>query len=1128
MKLRLPSLHCSALLACMACTATVQADTYLAEGINRADLIASERFYDGGKGSYFSDAWSTFIANAMELFYKNNQKDNSFQYLGKLYDRIPADYQENFDRYSAFSNRTNDGGHCRAYTSGNLLQYWQTYYGVFSKKADTLTHGHTYDKAYLEKLGGTQSLNINMAFYDSGKDTGGEVQYALSWHLGGVNGYSGLKNPSAEAPGYGYFKEFFPDAQTTSGCNTTTNIHSGVSLADFSHSIKTQFGYEKQLDGSYQLTTKGQILYLELGGVGIAGSHAITCYGFETDADGNVTALHVTNSDDQAYELFTLTVKKTDKGYQLYDASGALTWNYAGKNWQIFGFSSIATPQVLKDMLAEYETGKLTWMGNLEAWTNSPAVAADVNVLPTDATGWMTYAGTGTNHAGYYNSYYTEGRGVEFNDEATSGSVCVAEDITTPSMSVNNNTLAYIFDGGETVKTITVNEFTKTGSGSVQFTKVNLDASTVQLEGDVRFDALHVTGTLNAASKRLHASSLTLGGDATIGSLGDDGANHGGGTTALTINGGTTTIQNNWAWTNLQSLTLSDSAKLTVRASLSIAGNISPTSDSLPAGGSADINTTYCLYVGTEGDVSTGHAELAGNITAGAYIEVLGNATVSGSVSSNANAWGDADSYIVINGNASIGGNVSARKHLSIGGHATVGGNIKAGTAATIGGNITMAAGKTLTAESLSVSGDLGLNSAAPEGSTASLTTTGSMTLGGTVSKVSLTAQSITMGAASGNALTLDSAEITLTGGSLTLNNVIVTGDCHFSNTADEASGIVNLTAENVTFMLDENNSSLATPEPQPFTMMLLSESALAETPAKTLIIDSGMLSNLNVTGSITLDLSSYAQEIQQGGYDSITLAFADDMSYTENTTVQATLNGTHFVTAAPTGDNMPSFSVSQLAVPEPTPEPVGTRWPRHPPPQEQVKITVAFPAAAHSPSSSCDGHVKTPPRTYTTRRASRLSATAVPMIHQRSAWPMVNRGLCYAATFPSAKPNRPARRNKKSTDFGAAAEAGAFIHGEHAGGDITVDDGVLIEVAAIAADITVNLAIDVHLTGLNIALDIGHFADGDLAGLRLNFTVNLTVNVHIVLEADGTDNLNTGSQNVRGVVVHVVNGWGL
>ena len=108
-------------------------------------------------------------------------------------------------------------------------------------------------------------------------------------------------------------------------------------------------------------------------------------------------------------------------------------------------------------------------------------------------------------------------------------------------------------------------------------------------------------------------------------------------------------------------------------------------------------------------------------------------------------------------------------------------------------------------------------------------------------------------------------------------------------------------------------------------------------------------------------------------------------------------------------------------------------------------------------------------------------------------------------------------------TDLGAAAEAGAFVHGKGTGGDIAGNIGLSIEMASVTLNVALHLAVNVNLAGLNVALDIGHLADGHLAGVRFDLALDVTIDVHIILEANGTDNLDTGGKNVRRVRAHVL-----
>ncbi len=1034
MKLHLPSSFRAALVACMACAATVSAETYIAEGVvlnadKTVDVSASNRFYDGAKGDW---GWTTTnITNAAYQIYSQNGKD-----LSVFGDLAPAITVPEYSMSLNFSNLTSDSKQCWAYTSANMIQYWQTYYGVFANKARTENrndpvHGLNYDQQYMTQLAGTQSLKLNKLFYDSFENigSGNGPGRTFGWYLTKENGWGGQKDNTSSP---GYFDQYYESYQDTSTYTTTGSLWAS-SMNVLSDSIKGHFGYTKNADGVWEQTTKGQIIHLELTG---SGSHAITCYGFETDANGDITAFYIVNSDDTSYNLEKVYTKFNQTSYGegqitlYYDEACTQSW----RGWTVTGWSSINTPEVLKSMLAEYEKGNLTWMGNLSSWTNTAAVTADVNELPTDETGWMTYAGTGTEHAGYYNTYYTTGRGVEFNDAATSGTVNVAEDITVPSMTVNNNSLTYEFKGEG--QTITVDSFSKKGTAATTFKGVNLVAGTATLEGDVTFDKLHVTGTLNAADKRIHANSITLDGDATIGSIGDDGGNHGPGATDLTITGGQTTIQNNWAWTNLKSLTLSDSASLSVGASLGVSGNITSTAESLPASGNTNINTKYCLYVGTEGDASTGKVELAGNISAGAYIKILGDATVTGNVSTtkdyidiggtatiggnlsagsgsitlnkggsvggaisgstitlkadttvgsvgegsalvvsggsttvkssawtnlgslalsdqsaatfgasvnvagnitttdatgtlaegsqagikatycvavgtegkadtgNVNLRGDisAGAYIKILGDAKVTGNVSTTKdYIEIGGNATIGGALSAGDGSlTVRGNATL--GGDVTAHgNITIGGSL---TGTATGENILVSTSGTLELGGDVSHADLKANALTLA----EGITLDSVNIKVnaTDGSLNLSQVEVKGDSSFSS----LYGTLTLNAEGVTFVLDASNSLAGVlPSASP-----LSDDSLTQT--STFGISSSMLEGVELTGSVTLDISYWTSALQESGCSELALLLADDMSFADDTSVQL-FDGVNYTTVAPgSGDH--TLRLNTGAIPEP------------------------------------------------------------------------------------------------------------------------------------------------------------------------------------------------------------------
>ncbi len=108
-------------------------------------------------------------------------------------------------------------------------------------------------------------------------------------------------------------------------------------------------------------------------------------------------------------------------------------------------------------------------------------------------------------------------------------------------------------------------------------------------------------------------------------------------------------------------------------------------------------------------------------------------------------------------------------------------------------------------------------------------------------------------------------------------------------------------------------------------------------------------------------------------------------------------------------------------------------------------------------------------------------------------------------------------------TDFGAAGKTGTLHHGKHIGGDVAVHDSVVVKVAAVAVHIALHAAIYVHLTGTDVALDVGKLTNGHLTGIGKDFTVDFAVDVHVVLERDGTDNLDTLGENVSRIGAHDV-----
>ncbi len=438
----------------------------VANGTSRFD--SSERFYDAGKGWY----WVQKNAGGHDGVLRYLDYKGSFDFLEELYPYIPEDYRNRqytsngtYD-YNAMKNLTGDSNMCWAYSAANGVQYWQSYYGVFYKGNDKLSYGYTYsdiapwggddDKRYW--LGGTQSTEVSMALYNAFENNGGESYHALSWYLKG-NSTTNLKS-EYEGKG-GFFSSYFEGQSSY----LFKSFSSGDSYQSLTEHFAAGLGYSKNELGQYERTIKGVIAQLGIVTAENIG-HSITLYGMELDANNNVCALYLADSDD-----FSLKLRKTNLVYETLNGRTAYylvdgEFSEDGAYSYITDLTWINTPETLKTMLKEYETNDLTWNGTATVWKDTSALAT-TEELPTEATGWAVYAVDG-----YYSSYYGANRGVSFNDEADNTVVTLGENVSVPSMSVNNSEKAYDFIGnGYSIMTGTL---TKSGTNDAVFDGVSL------------------------------------------------------------------------------------------------------------------------------------------------------------------------------------------------------------------------------------------------------------------------------------------------------------------------------------------------------------------------------------------------------------------------------------------------------------------------------------------------------------------------------------------------------------------------------------------------------------------------------------------------------------------------------
>lgn len=535
---------------------SAQADqSFLAEGVNRGDITASERFYDNGKGYYWQGYKLSSAAN--ELY---NSTGRSWDFLGELAERVPAGADPNDSSSQAhfYDKLTDDANTCWYNVSANVLQYWLNDYGVFYRGSGDdgqggheLPYGYTYSKEYLSQLGGTQSLRVDMYFYDNWENVGGNTTMSMPWFLGG---YNEDPDKSGSARG-GFFQEYFSSTDATYRCVASQG---GFSLSAILSNLVEGMGLTQNSDGSYSCSTPGQIIDFGISATdenGQRSGHALTCYGFNTNDNGELTSILVTNSDDQSYGLVELYLKTDDSNGKVYlysDAECTQRWDYADLNdWCVDQLGWIDTPEVLKDMYRQYNDADtpLVWNGNGSEWNAADAGEASYDELPTAATGWDVYVSQGE-FSDHYHSWYKEGRPIEFNDHGSAGSsVRIVGNVGTPKLILSNSSAVTYRFTGDGSNSITAGAIEASGGGRSEFYSIGVQADSVSIralstlslgEGSsLSAQSVRVgsSGVLELAGGTLAAEQVTIGANSAFAVTGKGGSFSG---TALTLEDGST------------------------------------------------------------------------------------------------------------------------------------------------------------------------------------------------------------------------------------------------------------------------------------------------------------------------------------------------------------------------------------------------------------------------------------------------------------------------------------------------------------------------------------------------------------------------------------------------------------
>lgn len=249
--------------------------------------------------------------------------------------------------------------------------------------------------------------------------------------------------------------------------NTTTGQAFGsTDTAEVKDLLLKGFGVENGVQSE-----SGKIVCLGTTNSYTGNGHVITCYGFTTDNEGNLKSVLVADNNgkidsynSRLIELFVKVEEYTDKNgvknqqiglYRKANFSSPFISGTEGGVNCITSISFINTPEVLRNMLAEYSdtaNEAQVWNGSANEWQ---AQQGNTEELPTESTGWdvnVNGDNIAAEHRGYYHTYASDGRRVLFDDHAAEGSRSVTITGTVAASSIEVAAAGYTFKAGENAK----------------------------------------------------------------------------------------------------------------------------------------------------------------------------------------------------------------------------------------------------------------------------------------------------------------------------------------------------------------------------------------------------------------------------------------------------------------------------------------------------------------------------------------------------------------------------------------------------------------------------------------------------------------------------------------------------
>ena len=335
----------------------------------------------------------------------------------------------------------------------------------------------------------------------------------------------------------GYFSEYFGAVGVgQSNYEGQTAIVSQVTtLSSFTDALLPALGISKE-GNTYTQTEAGLIAHLNISDG--TNSHTLTCYGMTLDADGKIKTVVYADSDDNKLNtiyadgrvpvLSTAYVVEENGSVYLYKKdtySGEMVKIYGDGDYYVGAVTHINTPDVLKQMLAEYSDVKneaQIWNGGSSVWSMQQATTEE---LPTEATGWDVHVNgesiAAQGHDGYYHTYSIDGRDVVFGNHANADNRNVSIVGTVSAGHIDISASGYTFTKGSDDAAIKAGADMTVRSGASLHSKLEIQLNNLTLEAGSTLqilDRIEVTGNFvtGAAETSAYTTRATVAPEVNI------------------------------------------------------------------------------------------------------------------------------------------------------------------------------------------------------------------------------------------------------------------------------------------------------------------------------------------------------------------------------------------------------------------------------------------------------------------------------------------------------------------------------------------------------------------------------------------------------------------------------------